>query len=58
MLRYHWSLGKIAKRMPTEPKLEQNYHIILKLFFGLLDLGFTPNELKIVHLFVRSTVQV
>ena len=29
---YHWSLGKIAKRMPIEPKLEFNYHIKLKLF--------------------------
>ena len=38
-----WSLGKIAKRMPTEPKLEWNYRINLKLFVCLLDLGFTPN---------------
>ena len=38
-----WSLGKIAKRMPTEPKLEWNYHINLKLFVCLLDLGFTHN---------------
>ena len=43
MRRYHWSLGKIAKRMPTEPKLEENYHINLKLFVRFLDLGFTPN---------------
>ena len=38
-----WSLGKIAKRMPTEPKLEWNYHINLKLFVCFLDLGFTPD---------------
>ena len=40
---HHWSLGEIAKRMPTEPELEKNYLIDLKLF---------------VFLFVRSTVQV
>ena len=48
-----WSLGKIAKRMPTEPKLEWNYHINLKLFVCLLDLGFTPNNL-FVRLLFRS----
>ena len=38
-----WSLDKIAKRMQMEPKLEWNYHINLKFFVCLLDLGFTPN---------------
>jgi hypothetical protein len=33
-----WSSGKIANRMPTESKLERNYHINLKLFVSLLDL--------------------
>ena len=38
-----WSSSKIAKGMQTESKLEWNYHINLKLFVSLLDLGFPPN---------------
>ena len=49
-LMTHQSLGKIAKRMPTVPKLEQNYHINLKLFVCLLDLGFKPTTTTMSNL--------
>ena len=45
---YQWSLGKIAKILPTDrAKIGINYYIILKLFVCLLDLGFTPNNFKL-----------